>query len=66
MKNYVVEVWEPIPNGEQTPQEKEWKLNHRVTNQEGFVTLLDAWNWVIDNHVGKYTVYNTECVIDNS
>ncbi len=66
MKNYVVEVWTPIPEGGQTPEEKEWRINSRVTQSEGFATLIDAWRWVTDNHIEEYTVNKTECILDAS
>ena len=61
---YTVEVWEPLPSDQ--IKEGNPQITHHVTQQETFWKLIDAWNWVLDNKIEKYTVYKGECIIDNS
>ena len=66
MKDYVVEVWEFVPENERTREEIEWRIDHRVTRTMEFNDILAAWQWVLDNKIECYTVFKTVCVIDNS
>ena len=62
---YTVEIWEALPPDKVT-EKNGLKIDHEVTLSKSFWNLTDAWLWVIDNKIKKYTVYRGECIIDNS
>ena len=62
---YFVEVYEPLPP-DQIIEEAGLKIDHHVTKSKGFWKLDKAWNWVLENNISKYVVYEAEEIIDNS
>lgn len=51
-----------------TPGEKKSYPDRELKEREirPFYKLVDVWNYVLDEHIGHYTVCEAECIIDQT
>lgn len=66
MTTYFLKIWTDIPEGKPKPKAAGLTIEREVTQILSFYTLLEVWNYVLENKIEHYSVYQSECVIDES
>lgn len=60
---YYLEIWRDLKPGE---AKKFPEQTAKVETIKTFRNLIDAWKYVLAEHIEHYTVYGGECLIDQS